>query len=263
MGPHWAHAFISHAEPQVTKNKSTYFFHFVLLFQIISIEHNIYNAIQLNQHMLNPPSLSFFQEIIDLIGIFSFAASGLIAGLRKKLDLVGVSIVAGLTAFGGGTMRDILLDRRPFFWVEHSYWLWVILGLTILSIWFIKNKHLVYTEKMIQLPDAMGLALATILGTQIALQFDMPLVVSILLGVISGSFGGALRDIVCGEIPKLFSDNLPYAVIAFAGSGLYILLSTYVIDESTAAVISFIFIFTIRASALYQNWRLPNFGGRY
>ncbi|MFM2034383.1 MAG: hypothetical protein RJA32_1018, partial [Pseudomonadota bacterium] len=81
--------------------------------------------------MFSTPTLSFFQEIIELIGIFSFAASGLIAGLRKKLDLVGVSIVAGLTAFGGGTLRDILLDRRPFFWVEHSYWLWVIIALTI------------------------------------------------------------------------------------------------------------------------------------
>ncbi len=209
--------------------------------------------------MFSTPTLSFFQEIIELIGIFSFAASGLIAGLRKKLDLVGVSIVGGLTAFGGGTLRDILLDRRPFFWVEHSYWLWVIIALTIVSIWFIKNKHLVYTEKMIQLPDAMGLALATILGTQIALQFDMPLVVAILLGVISATFGGALRDIVCGEIPQLFSDNRPYAVIAFAGSALYILMSTYLLDESTAAVISFMFIFIIRAIALYKNWHLPTF----
>jgi uncharacterized membrane protein YeiH len=151
------------------------------------------------------------------------------------------------------------LDRRPFFWVEHSYWLWVIIALTIVSIWFIKNKHLVYTEKMIQLPDAMGLALATILGTQIALQFDMPLVVAILLGVISATFGGALRDIVCGEIPQLFYDNRPYAVIAFAGSGMYILLSTYLLDESMAAVISFMFIFIIRAIALYKNWQLPTF----
>jgi uncharacterized membrane protein YeiH len=167
--------------------------------------------------------------------------------------------VAGLTAFGGGTLRDILLDRRPFFWVEYSYWLWVIIALTIVSIWFIKNKHIAYTEKMIQLPDAMGLALATILGTQIALQFDMPLVVAILLGVISATFGGALRDIVCGEIPQLFSDNRPYAVIAFAGSGLYILMSTYLLDKSMAAVISFMFIFVIRAIALYKNWHLPTF----
>ena len=112
---------------------------------------------------------------------------------------------------------------------------------------------------MIQLPDAMGLALATILGTQIALQFDMPVIVAILLGVISATFGGALRDIVCGEIPQLFSDNRPYAVIAFAGSGLYIFLSIYLLDSSAASVISFVFIFTIRAIALYKDWHLPSF----
>lgn len=209
--------------------------------------------------MFSMPALSFFQQVIELIGIFSFAASGLIAGLRKNLDLVGVSIVAGLTAFGGGTLRDILLDRRPFFWVEHSYWLWVIIGSTVASIWFIKSKHLVYTEKMIQLPDAMGLAFATVLGTQIALEFEMPVIVAILLSVISATFGGALRDIVCGEIPRLFSDNRPYAVIAFIGSGLYILLSVYLMEQSMAAVISFLFIIVLRIVALYRNWHLPSF----
>lgn len=209
--------------------------------------------------MFSMTALSFFQQIIELIGIFSFAASGLIAGLRKKLDLVGVSIVAGVTAFGGGTLRDILLDRRPFFWVEHSYWIWVIIGLTIASILFIKSKHLVYTEKMIQLPDAMGLALATVLGTQIALEFEMPIIVAMLLSVIAATFGGALRDIVCGEVPRLFSDNRPYAVIAFIGSGLYIELSTHFMEQSTAAVLSFLFIIIFRIVALYRNWHLPSF----
>jgi uncharacterized membrane protein YeiH len=209
--------------------------------------------------MISHVTLTLFQEIIELIGIFSFATSGFIAALRKKLDLVGVSIVAGLTAFGGGTLRDILLDRRPFFWVENSYWLWVILALTILGILFIKNKHIAYTERMIQIPDAMGLSVATILGTQIALQFDMPVIVAVLLGVMSATFGGALRDIVCGEIPKLFSDYRPYAIIAFAGSITYIGLSSYGIDESISALISFLLIFILRVIALYKDWQLPSF----
>lgn len=209
--------------------------------------------------MLSHTTLNFFQEIIELIGIFSFAASGIIAALRKKMDWVGICLVAGLTAFGGGTLRDVLLDRRPFFWVENSYWLWVIIALTILSSWVIKHKHIAYTEKMIQVPDALGLSLATILGTQIALQFDMPLIVAALMGVVSATFGGVLRDMVCKEVPQLFSDHKPYALIAFLGSLAYILLSSYFFSESISAFISFLLIFSLRIVAIYKDWKLPSF----
>ena len=193
--------------------------------------------VYLNQiPMISYSTLNLFQTVIELIGIFSFAASGIIAALRKKMDWVGISLVAGLTAFGGGTLRDVLLDRRPFFWVENSYWLWVIIALTIISSWVIKHKHIAYTENMIQVPDALGLSLATILGTQIALQFQMPLIVAILMGVVSATFGGVLRDMVCKEVPQLFSDHRPYALIAFLGSFTYILLSTYFLSTSISVL---------------------------
>ena len=209
--------------------------------------------------MLSHPTLNLFQEIIESIGILSFAASGIIAALRKKMDWVGISLVAGLTAFGGGTLRDVLLDRRPFFWVENSYWLWVIIALTIISSWVIKHKHIAYTEKMIQVPDALGLSLATILGTQIALQFQMPLIVAILMGVVSATFGGVLRDMVCKEVPQLFSDHRPYALIAFLGSFTYILLSTYFLSTSISVLISFLLILILRIVAIYRDWKLPSF----
>mgnify|MGYP003344995247 FL=1 len=216
--------------------------------------------VYLNQiPMISYSTLNLFQTVIELIGIFSFAASGIIAALRKKMDWVGISLVAGLTAFGGGTLRDVLLDRRPFFWVENSYWLWVIIALTIIGSWVIKHKHILYTEKMIQVPDALGLSLATILGTQIALQFEMPLIVAILMGVVSATFGGVLRDMVCKEVPQLFSDHRPYALIAFLGSLIYILLSTHFLSESVSALISFLLILILRIVAIYKDWKLPSF----
>ena len=201
-----------------------------------------------------------FLKITEIIGLLAFAISGLIAALRKNLDPVGICIVTGVTAFGGGTLRDILLDRRPFFWVENSYWLWIILGLTLLGTVAIKNKHIEFTERAIQVPDAVGLSSSVILGTQISLQFNMPAIVSILMGVVSAVFGGVLRDIVCSQIPKAFSDHRPYAVLAFLGSAFYILMHQNGINPLLAFLIAFIFTVGLRLMALFRGWNLPRLG---
>jgi uncharacterized membrane protein YeiH len=86
-------------------------------------------------------NLAAIQLLIEILGLIAFALSGLIAGLRKKLDFVGVFMVTGAAAFGGGTLRDILLDRRPFFWVENSYWLWLLIALVLLGTSLIKRKQ--------------------------------------------------------------------------------------------------------------------------
>ena len=90
------------------------------------------------------------QIAIEAAAILAFAVSGLIEAARKKLDPVGVCIVVGLSAFGGGTLRDILLDRRPFFWVEHSLWLWMLLGLSVLAMFFLHARHFAPTERAVQ-----------------------------------------------------------------------------------------------------------------
>ena len=144
---------------------------------------------------------------IEIMGTLAFALAGIVVAARKRLDIVGVSMVCGLSAFGGGTLRDILLDR-------HS-WLWIILGLCIAAMLFLRKKHIELTEKSIQIPDALGLAMFTISGTQIALAGGSPLLVSVLMGVVTAIFGGVIRDIACNEIPQAFSDHRPYAVIAF------------------------------------------------
>jgi uncharacterized membrane protein YeiH len=166
-----------------------------------------------------PPShlIDIVQLGVEAAAVLAFATSGLLAAARKRLDVVGVFVVAGLTAFGGGTLRDILLDRRPFFWVEHSAWLWVLLALCGGAMMFMHARHLAPTERAMQWPDALGLGLFTAVGTQLALAHGMPALVAVLLGVVTATFGGVLRDIVCNEIPGLFRDHRPYAVCAFIG----------------------------------------------
>lgn len=162
-------------------------------------------------------SLSQAQVAIEAVAIVAFALSGLIEAARKRLDAVGVAVVAGLTAFGGGTLRDVLLDRRPFFWVQHAHWLWALLALCAAAMLFMRARHIEPTERAMQWPDALGLGLFAAGGTQVALAMQMPAIVAVLMGVVTAVFGGVLRDIVCNEIPSAFSDHRPYALCAFVG----------------------------------------------
>src|SRR5687768_16157891 len=148
------------------------------------------------------PSTSFLtlsnaQVAIEAVATLAFALSGLIEAARKRLDAVGVCVVTGLAAFGGGTLRDVLLDRRPFFWVQHAGWLWVLLGLVVAAMLFMRKRHFAATERAMQWPDALGLGLFAASGTQIALAAGMPAVVAVLMGMVTAVFGGVLRDIVC------------------------------------------------------------------
>jgi uncharacterized membrane protein YeiH len=206
--------------------------------------------------MLYQSTFLYVQNLLEVIGILAFAISGMMAGLKRQMDIVGIAMVSGLTAFGGGTLRDILLDRRPLFWFEHSYWLLVIIAMVIVAVWFIRNKHVDYTLRMIEVPDAVGLALFTILGIQIAAQQNLPWLVSILMGVISATFGGVLRDIVCGEKPQLFFDHKPYAVIAFLGGLLYVGLMMLTNVNYTSEVVTFAVIVFLRLFSLYRGWSL-------
>lgn len=167
--------------------------------------------------MSEPSFVAPLLTVVEATAVIAFALSGLLEAMRKRLDVVGVCVVSGLTAFGGGTLRDVLLDRRPFFWVEHANWLWALLALAIGAMALLRVRHLAPTERATQWPDAAGLGLFSAGGTQIALAQDLPAIVAVLMGVVTAVFGGVLRDIVCNEIPSAFRDHRPYAVCAFAG----------------------------------------------
>ena len=195
--------------------------------------------------------------LFDIIGTLAFALSGLIEAARKKLDIVGMAMVSGLAAFGGGTLRDILLDRRPFFWVENEIWVWILILICIGALLFIRARHLEPTERAMQWPDAIGLGAFTAGGTQLALTAGVPAVISVIMGVLTAIFGGVLRDIVVNEIPKAFSDHIPYAVIAFTGGWVVVSLNLLNVDAFVAVAVGSIFTIVLRVLALLFGWRLP------
>ena len=195
--------------------------------------------------------------LFEVIGTLAFALSGLIEAARKRLDLVGMAMVSGLAAFGGGTLRDILLDRRPFFWFENEVWVWIIIAICVAALLFMRSRHIEPTERAMQWPDAIGLGAFTAGGTQLALNAGVPAVISVIMGVLTAIFGGVLRDIVVNEIPKAFSDHIPYAVIAFTGGWVVVGLNLLNVEAFVAVAAGAIFTIVLRVIALLMGWRLP------
>ena len=202
-------------------------------------------------------TLSNTQIAVEAAATVAFALSGLIEAARKRLNVVGIFMVTGLTAFGGGTLRDILLDRRPFFWVQHALWLWVLLALCIAAMMFMRARHLEPTERAMQWPDALGLGLFTAGGTQIALDSNMPMIVAVLMGTVTAVFGGVLRDMVCNEIPRAFRDHQPYAVCSFAGGWVMIASQTAGAPQWLGLVSAAATATLLRMLALHLGWSLP------
>ncbi|MDI4634064.1 trimeric intracellular cation channel family protein [Pelomonas sp. V22] len=203
-------------------------------------------------------TLSNAQVAIEAVATIAFALSGLLEAARKRLDAVGVCVVAGLAAFGGGTLRDVLLDRRPFFWVEHALWLWALLALCVGAMLFMRARHFAVTERAMQWPDALGLGLFTAGGTQIALDMQQPAIVAVLMGTVTAVFGGVLRDIVCNEIPAAFRDHRPYAICSFAGAWVTVAAQQLELSHWLGLVLAAGTATLLRAAALWTGFTLPS-----
>lgn len=204
-----------------------------------------------------PAAWSELLLVVEALATLAFALSGLLAAARQRLDAVGVCVVTGLAAFGGGTLRDVLLDRRPFFWVERAGWLWLILALSIAAMLLMRARHFAPTERAMQWPDALGLGLFTAGGTQIALDQGLSAIVAVLMGLVTAVFGGVLRDIVCNELPRAFSDHRPYAVCAFAGGWALVGAQALGAPGWLALALATALTAGLRALALWTGYELP------
>jgi uncharacterized membrane protein YeiH len=209
----------------------------------------------------SPGWIALLGLTVEVLGTIAFALSGVLEGMRKRLDPVGVGTVGFLSAFGGGTLRDVLLERRPFFWVEHTEMLWGVLALCALAMAVMRRRHLAPTERAIVWPDALGLGLFTASGVQLALDQGLPPLAAVLMGVVTGVFGGVLRDVVCNEIPSAFRDHRPYAVCAFAGGWAFIGLLAAGADEGGATLVSVLLTAGSRLLAVRRDWTLPGWRG--
>ena len=195
---------------------------------------------------------------LELMGTAAFALSGVISAMRKKMDMVGVCVCGFLAAFGGGTLRDLLIDRRPFFWVEHQSLLLGVLVLCVLSATLLQPRHVEQGQKALQIPDAVGLGLFCATGVHLAWTGGQPALVAVMMGVITGTFGGVLRDLACNEIPSLFRDHRPYAICALAGGLVYGLLRWMHAPDWAAITACTLITSGLRGLTLCLNWKLPS-----
>ncbi|HET9275362.1 MAG TPA: trimeric intracellular cation channel family protein [Gemmatimonadales bacterium] len=193
--------------------------------------------------------------VIDLLGVAVFAISGVLAAGRKGLDLLGVSVVAIVTAIGGGTLRDVLLDRHPTFWIADPTYLWVALGAIALTLAYL--RFWLASRRALLVADALGLAFFTISGVQIAVQAGHPALIALLMGTITGVAGGMLRDILTGEIPLILRPGRLYATAAIAGAAVYLLLGEISVGPEPAALAGMAVTASLRLAAIAWGLTLP------
>ncbi len=195
---------------------------------------------------------------LHMSGVAVFAISGCLAAGRKGLDWVGVVALAVVTSIGGGTIRDILLHRETIFWIEDPAYLWVILAASCVTIAYVRFFKPPMNALLIA--DALGLALFTILGAQIAEAESVSTLIVIVMGILTGVAGGVIRDILTGEIPLLFrSTETLYSVTALAGVLLYLLLQKLGLDTTLASLSGIVLIVVVRSAAIFWKIRLPAF----
>lgn len=201
------------------------------------------------------------ETLVYTIGIAAVAvnaSSGVLEAGRRPFDLFGMVVVALAAALGGGSLRDVLLDRTVFWIADQTYLIAAMLA-GIATFTLVRLVRL--PAKLFLLPDAIGLALFTVSGTQAALSVGAPWLVASLMGVVTGVFGGILRDMLCNEVPLVFSGEL-YATASWAGALLLVGLVAMDFDTGLAALAAGGLVLVIRLGAIVLGWRLPVFTAR-
>jgi uncharacterized membrane protein YeiH len=191
--------------------------------------------------------------MLEYAGVAVFAVSGALAAGRKSLDPIGVVVIATATAIGGGTLRDMLIDR-PVFWINQPVYLWVVLAAALLTIAYTRRFR--PPERSLAYADAGGLALFAISGAQIAEQRGLPAGAVVLMGTMTGVAGGVLRDVLTAQIPLIFRGGRFYATAAIAGVVLYLLLQLAV-ERTVAAIAGMLLIAVLRVAAIHWRLKLP------
>jgi len=196
-----------------------------------------------------------FYFLMDLLGTVAFAISGVLVAMDKRLDLFGVFIIAFVTSVGGGTLRDLLIGNTPVAWMLQSTYIFTILGAVILAIIF--REKLRYLRKSLFLFDTIGIGLYTMVGIEKGLNANLLPVMCIVLGTITASFGGVIRDILCNEIPVIFRKEI-YATACVLGGLSYFLLRKLPLGDEYVYLASILIVIGIRLVAVKYKIALPS-----
>lgn len=198
--------------------------------------------------------------LLDMFGVAVFAISGALTAGRKGMDLFGIMVVAIVTAVGGGTLRDVLLDRQPF-WISDPMYLLAIL--TAAAAILVYVRFLRPPDGSLLVADAFGLSLFTITGAQTAELSGVAAPIVVVMGVMTGAAGGAMRDLLCAEVPLVLRKEI-YATAAIAGATLFIVLTRFEIPGTITVPASMALIFALRLAAIRYDLNAPSvtFGDR-
>jgi uncharacterized membrane protein YeiH len=206
--------------------------------------------------MQRPTPATVLLRILDLFGVAVFAVSGALAGIASQLDLLGILVLASVTAVGGGTIRDLLLSRHPIFWIQDPWPVYSILGATVLTLVWV--HFLPIPRNALLVADAVGLALFAMSGAQIAQTTGCRTLVIILMGTLTGAGGGVVRDLLSAKVPLILRQDV-YASAAIAGIAVYLLLRSANATSAFALAAGFLTVLGTRLAAIALDLRLPTF----
>ncbi|MES2524775.1 MAG: trimeric intracellular cation channel family protein [Gemmatimonadota bacterium] len=195
--------------------------------------------------------------LFDLIGVAVFAISGALAAGRHRLDLIGVVVAAAATAVGGGTIRDVLLDRHPIFWLADARYLVVIMVAAVATILYVRWAPV--PRAALDVADALGLALFSVTGAQVAERAGMPAIACVLLGAVTGAAGGVIRDVLLAQVPQVLQRGSLYATAAIAGASLYLASVQLGVARPVATLMGMACVALLRLAAIWWDLKLPTF----
>lgn len=191
---------------------------------------------------------------LELAGVAVFAATGVLASRDRDLDLLGVIVVATITAIGGGTLRDVLLDRNPIFWIADTAYLVVIIGAALLTILYLRLRREPGTTLLVA--DALGLGLFAISGARLAENEGLGPLIVVLMGTMTGVTGGVLRDVITARVPLILRQDI-YATAAILGIVGYLGLQAAGLGRTPAAISGMLFVVVLRLAAIRWGLHLP------
>ena len=195
-----------------------------------------------------------FIYVLDIFGTFVFAVSGALVASDKKFDLFGVLIIAFVTAVGGGMLRDVLMDAHPINWIGDLNYLYTIFAAVILT--FLFKSKIAYLSKTLFLFDTIGISVFTLLGLEKGLTFNLHPIIALIMGMISGVFGGVLRDVLTNKVPLIFEKEI-YASACLVGGISYLILNHFKFPENIIFILSGAIIVVIRVVAVKFHLQLP------
>lgn len=199
-------------------------------------------------------NLEGFIVLLTYLAVIASAISGTLESRKYDMDIVGATTVAFVTAFGGGTLRDLLLGRTPIFWLVDAGLSVTTFMVTLIAFYLVNEV----SDKLLLIPDALGLGFFSILGATYALQMELSLLVAALMGVVTGVFGGILRDVLCNKIPQVFRRETElYATCSFVGTWVFILLVQMQVESSLASWLGTLTVFGLRILAVRFKLTLP------